>query len=179
MAPAAEATAAHPPSFRSQFNPYNFLVCFLVSLGQVAFGYPASIIGTTLGEPPFHLYMKLAEENGPTKNSQALIGTINGLFQAGAVLGILSASYIMDRWGRKAGVLYCCFFSLIGGALLCSSQNIGMFIAARFIAGWGSWGFLAVSKWHPFLQLLTFSPLYWKQNGNSVQIGIVRWDCGH
>jgi MFS family permease len=52
----------------------------------------------------------------------------------------------MDKWGRKAGVLYCAFFSIIGGALLCGAQNVGMFIAARFIAGWGSWGFLAVSK---------------------------------
>lgn len=51
----------------------------------------------------------------------------------------------MDRWGRKAGVFYCAFFSIIGGALLCGAQNVGMFIAARFIAGWGSWGFLAVS----------------------------------
>lgn len=148
MAPAAATAAAHSPSFRSQFNPYNFLVCFLVSLGQVAFGYPASIIGTTLGEPPFLVYMGLVDENGPTKHSQALIGTMNGLFQAGAVLGILSASYIMDGWGRKAGIVYCSFFSLVGGALLCGSRNVGMFIAARFIAGWGSWGFLAVSKWH-------------------------------
>jgi hypothetical protein len=38
------------PSKRSQFNAYNFLVCYLVSLGQIAFGHPASIIGTTLGE---------------------------------------------------------------------------------------------------------------------------------
>jgi MFS family permease len=53
----------------------------------------------------------------------------------------------MDRWGRKAGVIYCAAFSLVGGALLCGSQNIGMFIAARFIAGWGSWGFLAVSTY--------------------------------
>jgi MFS family permease len=54
----------------------------------------------------------------------------------------------MDHWGRKAGILYCAFFSIIGGALLCGAQNVGMFIAARFIAGWGSWGFLAVSKYH-------------------------------
>jgi hypothetical protein len=36
------------PSKGSQFNAYNFLVCFLISLGQIAFGHPASIIGTTL-----------------------------------------------------------------------------------------------------------------------------------
>jgi MFS family permease len=154
----AVSTASTPanPSFRSQFNAYNFLVCWLVSLGQIAFGYPASIIGTTLGEPPFLLYMGLITADGlPTSNSAALIGTINGLFQAGAVLGILSASFIMDKWGRKAGVLYCCFFSLVGGALLVGSRNIGMFIAARFIAGWGSWGFLAVSK---LLLRVSFSP---------------------
>lgn len=158
MAPAAAATAAHKPSLRSQFNPYNFWVCFLVSLGQVAFGYPASVIGVTLAQPPFLVYMGLVDENGPTENSEALIGTMNGLFQAGAVLGILSASYIMDGWGRKAGVLYCSFFSLVGGALLCGSRNVGMFIAARFIAGWGSWGFLAVSKLE--LVLLLLHPLF-------------------
>jgi hypothetical protein len=44
------------PSKRSQFNAYNFLVCYLVSLGQIAFGHPASIIGTTLGKLTFTFY---------------------------------------------------------------------------------------------------------------------------
>ena len=30
-----------------QYNWRNFWICFLVSLGQIAFGYPASIIGVT------------------------------------------------------------------------------------------------------------------------------------
>jgi hypothetical protein len=91
-------TSDKHPSKRSQFNLYNFWMCFLVSLGQIAFGHPASIIGTTLGEPPFHSYMKLVDAEGkPTKESVPLIGTMNGIFQAGAVLGILSSSYIMDR----------------------------------------------------------------------------------
>jgi hypothetical protein len=68
---------------KSQFNFYNFYVCFLVSLGQVAFGYPASIIGVTLAQPPFLVYMGLLD---PTTellkdNANALIGTMNGLFQ--------------------------------------------------------------------------------------------------
>jgi MFS family permease len=52
----------------------------------------------------------------------------------------------MDTWGRKIAVVYCAAFSLVGGALLCGAVNIEMFIVARFIAGWGSWGFLAVSE---------------------------------
>jgi MFS family permease len=52
----------------------------------------------------------------------------------------------MDKWGRKGGVIYCSSLSIFGGVLLCASQNIGMFIAFRFFAGAGSWGFLALSK---------------------------------
>jgi MFS family permease len=52
----------------------------------------------------------------------------------------------MDKWGRKAGVIYCSVLGLVGGALLCGAQNIGMFIAFRFFAGAGSWGFLALSE---------------------------------
>jgi hypothetical protein len=34
--------------YNQQYNWRNFWICFLVSLGQIAFGYPSSIIGTTL-----------------------------------------------------------------------------------------------------------------------------------
>ncbi|KAH0842768.1 Sugar transporter family protein [Fonsecaea pedrosoi] len=51
----------------------------------------------------------------------------------------------MDKWGRKAGVVFCSFWSLLGGALICGSNGTAMFITARFFAGMGSWGFLAVT----------------------------------
>ncbi len=54
-------------------------------------------------------------------------------------------SWIMDKWGRKAGGYYCALLSIFGGAGLCGARNIGMFIAFRFFAGAGSWGFLALS----------------------------------
>lgn len=54
----------------------------------------------------------------------------------------------MDKWGRKGGVIYCASLSIFGGALECASHNIGMFIASRFFAGGGSWGFLALGKPH-------------------------------
>jgi len=52
----------------------------------------------------------------------------------------------MDKFGRKAGMIYCAFFSILGGGLLVGSRGVAMFIVARFFAGMGSWGFLAVSK---------------------------------
>lgn len=75
-----------------QFNWYNFWVCWLVSLGQIAFGYPASIIGTTLGEPSFLIYMKLIDPTGNlTPNADQLIGAMSGVFQVS-----LCARYCLD-----------------------------------------------------------------------------------
>jgi hypothetical protein len=129
-------------------------------MGQVAFGYPSSIIGTTLGQPAFLEYMGLVTATGLSKNANGLIGATSGVFQvchmpykcsrlmilqAGAFFETLLRSFVMDNWGRRGGVVYCASLSILGGVLLCASQNIGMFIAFRFFARAGSWGFLALS----------------------------------
>ena len=132
---------------KRHFNVWNFFICYLVSLGQIAFGYPASIIGTTLGEPSFLIYMKLLNPvtGELSSNSDQLIGAMSGVFQAGAAINVFAANWVADRWGRKAGFMYCSVLSLLGGALLCGSTNVAMFIVARFIAGAGSWGFLSIT----------------------------------
>lgn len=67
--------------------------------------------------------------------------------KAGAIFGILLNSWVMDKYGRKGGVIFLSILSLVGGTIMAASQNIGMFIAGRFIAGGGSWGFLALSMY--------------------------------
>lgn len=132
-----------------QWNWRNFIMCCLIASGQLAFGYPSSIIATTLGQPAFLLYMGLVTPEGElTGNANALIGATSGVFQAGAIFGILGGSWVMDKWGRKAGVIYCSTLSIIGGTCMAASQDIGMFIAFRFFAGAGSWGFLALGMFH-------------------------------
>ncbi|RVX68249.1 hypothetical protein B0A52_07252 [Exophiala mesophila] len=123
---------------KREFNFRNFWICFFISMGNVAFGYPAAIIGTTLSQPGFLKYMGLVTEHGLSGNAHGLIGAMNGVFQAGALVGIFTAEMVMDRWGRKAAILYTAALSVVGGALVTASQNVGMFIAFRFIAGAGS-----------------------------------------
>lgn len=126
------------------FSYYNLWICFLVSLGQIAFGYPASIIGVTLAQPPFLVYMGLvdAETGEYTPGADSRIGAMSGVFQAGATINVFLASYVCDRWGRRFGLIYCAVLSLVGGAILTGSVNVAMFIVGRFFAGAGSWGFL-------------------------------------
>ena len=79
-----------PDTTTRQTNGKNLLFCILLSLGLVAFGYPASIIGTTLAQPPFLVYMGLVDPKTGilTANANGLIGAMSGVFQ---VLKIFSA----------------------------------------------------------------------------------------
>ena len=133
-----------------QWNWHNFAICLAVGfIGQLAFGYPSSIIGVTLAQPAFLEYMGLLTlvDGKPALGAHAdsLIGATSGVFQAGAFFGVMIGSWVMDKYGRKAGVVYCATLSIVGGVCLCGAQNIAMFIVFRFFAGAGSWGFLALS----------------------------------
>jgi hypothetical protein len=67
---------------KQKFRWRNFWICFAISLGQIAFGYPSSIISTTLGQPAFLLYHGLITPEGlPGNNSENLIGATSGVFQ--------------------------------------------------------------------------------------------------
>jgi MFS family permease len=85
---------------RNKINPYNILILCFLGLGSMTYGYTASIIGTTLGQPSFIEYFDLATR----KNGTDLISTMNGLFQTGGVIGTLILPNISDRWGRKWGI---------------------------------------------------------------------------
>lgn len=55
------------------FNWRNFWVTYFLSYGQLAFGFPASIISTTLGSPLFQEYFGL-DGPGDEKSVSILIG---------------------------------------------------------------------------------------------------------
>jgi hypothetical protein len=91
------------PGHTRQFNWYNLWVCWLVSLGQVAFGYPASIISTTLGEPSFLVYMKLinAKTGIPAGDADSLEGAMSGVFQVRQPLRMLFSPSTDHGKGRS------------------------------------------------------------------------------
>ena len=69
---------------KNQWTWKQFWICFLICLGQVAFGYPASVIGVTHAQPSFLIYMnRLDAEGNLTGESNALIGALSGVFQVG------------------------------------------------------------------------------------------------
>ncbi|SMQ53932.1 unnamed protein product [Zymoseptoria tritici ST99CH_3D7] len=122
-----------------KLNAYNLWMLLFVSIGSLSYGYTASIIGSTLGQPTFVSYFALATRpNGPQ-----LIAATNGLFQAGGVIGTLTLPLFTDKWGRKAGIGVAAFIAMFSGAALAGSTHIVVFLVFRFIAGASAFMILA------------------------------------
>ncbi|KAK6385533.1 hypothetical protein LTS17_001101 [Exophiala oligosperma] len=81
-------------------------------------------------------------------NASALISAITCLFYVGGTFGSLAAAPLADRWGRKVAVLVGSVITLFATALQAGAINPAMFIASRFIGGFGSTIiFAAVPVW--------------------------------
>lgn len=55
---------------------------------------------TSQGQPTFIEYFELATR----KNGTDLLSSMNGLFQAGGVIGTILLPPVADKWGRKAAL---------------------------------------------------------------------------
>ena len=84
---------------RQKINAYTLFILFVLGLGSLTYGYTASIIGTTLGQPSFITYFEL--DTRPDRTD--LISSTNGLFQTGGFLGTLALPWVCDKYGRRWG----------------------------------------------------------------------------
>ena len=104
-----------------------------VALGSLTYGYCASIISTTLAQPSFLAYFKLDTRS----DAAAIQGAINGLFQAGGLIGTLLSSTGADWLGRRKAIFIAALVSTVGGALQAGSVAISMYLVMRLVTGFG------------------------------------------
>jgi len=116
------------------YTLYNLRIILVLTLGSLTFGYGFSVISNTLGQPGFIAYFNLANN---AAHANAISGTINGLYCAGAMFGALTVGWMCEARGRKETMWLASAVNIFGGALEAGSVNIAMFLVARFIAGWG------------------------------------------
>ena len=117
------------------YTAYNLRIILVLTLGSLTFGYAYSVISNTLGQPGFITYFGL---DGPNQSyANAITGAINGMFSAGGVFGALLAGWMCEARGRKETMNLAALITIIGAAIQTGSINIAMFLAARFITGWG------------------------------------------
>ena len=67
--------------------------------------------------------------------SPQILGTINAVYPIGKILALAPATWLSDRYGRKLPLLLGLMLCIAGAALQGGSQNLAMFITARFLLG--------------------------------------------
>ncbi|KAN0098393.1 general substrate transporter [Hyaloscypha variabilis] len=112
-------------------------VTLFVAIGSIGYGYAASIIGQVLGQPQFFESFNLAQEGPGLDYTNAIIGAMNGIFFAGTTLGCLFIAWTATAFGRLRTIQIASCVCIFGAALMAGSINIPMYLASRFIMGWG------------------------------------------
>jgi len=113
-------------------NRQDVLAWFLTSVGIVnsmVSGYDGSMMNGMQS-----LTQWQESFNYPTG---AQLGLLNAIFNAGGVCGIPFAPYIADLVGRRMGIAVGSVIILVGVVLQAAAQNVGMFVGARFLIGFG------------------------------------------
>ncbi|KAI1608338.1 MFS transporter [Exophiala viscosa] len=132
-----------PVKQRGQYKTTTILHCIGVSWGIFAYGYIASIIGTTIGQPTFYLAMGLTGHN-----TAAILGAANALFFFGGAVGSLVVAVFADKYGRRPFITIGTIVMLVSTALVAGSVHIAMFIVFRFTGAIGGYMVLtAVPLW--------------------------------
>lgn len=67
----------------------------------------------------------------------AMLGFFNSSMSLGSLIGLVFTPYLIDWKGRKIGVAIGCVIMLLAVGLQSGAQNLGMFLAARMIIGFG------------------------------------------
>ncbi|KAJ5191419.1 uncharacterized protein N7498_010404 [Penicillium cinerascens] len=152
--------------FGSQTSTYNRLVTVFVAVGSMTYGYCASIISSTIGQPGWYSYFDLPAEGEPGYDSitTPAISTANGVFSAGGAVGTLFMMWSCEFFGRKANIQLGAFFAMFGGALQGGANSLAMFQGGRFICGLG----IGI--------LVTVCPMYLSEMSSALRRG---WLVGH
>lgn len=93
------------------------------------FGFDISSMSAFIGTHQYHNFFG-------TPNS-AMQGFITSAMSLGSFFGSLASSFISEPFGRRASLMICSFFWMVGAAIQSSAQNIAQLIIGRFISGIG------------------------------------------
>ncbi|RVD82109.1 uncharacterized protein DFL_006543 [Arthrobotrys flagrans] len=69
--------------------------------------------------------------------TNAQLGLLNAIMSVGSIVAVPFSPFLSDWRGRRVAIMIGLFIMFIGVALQSAAQNLGMFIGARFLIGFG------------------------------------------
>ena len=111
-------------------NIYNvYIIASISCISGMMFGFDISSMSAFIGEDDYKNFF-----NNPGSDIQ---GFITSCMALGSFFGSIVSSFISEPFGRRASLLLCSFFWMVGAAVQSSSQNRAQLMIGRIIAGFG------------------------------------------
>lgn len=113
-------------SFDHLVLTFNYQCDILTYIDTQTYGYAASIIGSTIGQPGWYQFFNLPADGQPGYDTitTPAIATANGLFSAGGAFACLVLMWACDYYGRLRSIQFGCALGILGGILQCAAQNL-------------------------------------------------------
>lgn len=116
----------------------SFILCVLVSMGGLIFGYDTGQISGFLEMPDFLERFGMRHSNGELYFSTVRSGLIVALLSIGTLIGALVAAPIADKIGRRPSISFWCLIVSIGFIIQISAMTAWyQIMIGRFVAGLG------------------------------------------
>ncbi|CEJ58099.1 Putative Glucose transporter [Penicillium brasilianum] len=119
-----------------------YVIAAVSVIGGGLFGFDISSMSAILGTTAYKCYFNHGPEGPPFNDNEKCSGLsslaqggVTAAMPAGSWFGALISGFISDRLGRKYAIMVGCIIWVIGSAIICASQNMGMLVAGRVING--------------------------------------------
>ncbi|CAE6416392.1 unnamed protein product [Rhizoctonia solani] len=124
------AIAANPINPRSWRSIKLYLICIVAYCNSGSTGLDGTLFGGINAMDHFHTFIGAGKVGSE-------IGIIITMYPIGQIIGCLFAAPVMDKFGRRGGMLCGSLIVLIGTLLLTAAQNRAMFMVGRLLSGTG------------------------------------------
>ncbi|RYP64803.1 hypothetical protein DL770_009134 [Monosporascus sp. CRB-9-2] len=113
--------------------------CVLM-IASATTGFDAMLVNTSQQIDRWKEYfpMTQAGPDNPQEIADSWLGLMVNLFNIGSIVSFFITPYVADHFGRKAAITYGCIFMIAGGCVSAFCNGYEMFVAGRFILGFGN-----------------------------------------
>ena len=109
------------------YNPY--IISIISCIAGMMFGFDISSMSAFVSLPAYVNYFDTP--------SAVIQGFITSAMALGSFFGSIASAFVSEPFGRRASLLTCSWFWMIGAAIQASSQNRAQLIIGRIISGFG------------------------------------------
>ncbi|CZT43895.1 related to hexose transporter protein [Rhynchosporium secalis] len=115
------------PWYRTRHLIHLNLILLVLLFSSATVGFDSAMMNGLQALPQWKSYF-----NSPPP---ALLGIINAIYPIGKLIGLYPATWLSDRYGRRAPMHFGFFLLILGAAIQGGAQNLSMFIVARVLLG--------------------------------------------